>query len=525
MLPTTAETLRAALTVAFGAMAGGITNRVAIWMLFHPYRPVRLFGRRVAWLQGALPKNQARLARTVGDAVGTRLLTPADISAELQDPGLRGAFEERVQELLLELVRQDGPALADLLPTPALAELDSILTGLFDEVHGHCLRALEAPGFAAQAEQILADLADSLPEESLAEAVHAEQAEALRARADEWLARLAGSEALEQTVRRHLRGAAAHVLGPGRTLEELIPVGVVAAVEHAINDYLPLVMERLGRLLEDPDARDRVERTVHELLDRFMRDLKFHQRVVAKLIITEETVDRVLRTLESEGADQLAELLHEPEMQTAMAHNVNEAIVEFLRRPTTSVLGAAEDPQVESALEAIAEWIVGAVRDAGARRFLLGQLEEAALRVGERSWGEVVALLPGERIGGWLAAALRSRPGRSVYDSVARDLADRILHRPVAGLARFVREEAVKRLADVLSPPAWEWISGEIPLVAEKVRVSDRVEEKIRGYPLQELEGLVRSVTERELNLIVRLGYVLGAIIGAALVGIGALLS
>jgi uncharacterized membrane protein YheB (UPF0754 family) len=35
---------------------------------------------------------------------------------------------------------------------------------------------------------------------------------------------------------------------------------------------------------------------------------------------------------------------------------------------------------------------------------------------------------------------------------------------------------------------------------------------------LNELEHLIRSVTQRELNLIVRLGYVLGAGIGLVLV-------
>ena len=33
------ELIRALITVFFGAMAGGLTNSIAIWMLFHPYEP------------------------------------------------------------------------------------------------------------------------------------------------------------------------------------------------------------------------------------------------------------------------------------------------------------------------------------------------------------------------------------------------------------------------------------------------------------------------------------------------------
>lgn len=523
MVALSPDWLRALLTVAFGAIAGGVTNRVAVWMLFHPYHPPRILGRRVMWLQGAVPKNQGRLARAIGNAVGTRLLTPADISAELQDPVLRAAFQARLRELVLSLLRGEGPSLAELLPEPALEELGSLIEGILREMRGHAIGLLESPEFSQEADRVVAEVARSLRDEPLGDELDPRGVEELRAQAEAWLARLVESEALERTARRHVRQAAEHVLRPGRTLEELIPVGVVAAVEHAINDYLPLAMERLGRLLEDPKARRRVERTVHELLHRFMRDLKFHQRVVAKLIITEETVDRVLRTLEAEGADQLAELLREPEVQGAMARNVNEAIVEFLRRPTEGVFGRAGDPQVESALEAIVQWLLRAARDPGARRFLLEQLEQAAWRVGERSWGDLVGLVPAGRVGGWLAVGLRSEPGRALYDALTQDLSRRILHLPVGGLARFVREEAAVGLADALAAPAWRWVAGEIPAVAERVRIAERVEEKVRTYPLRELEGLVRSVTQRELDLIVRLGYVLGAIIGSILVGVSAL--
>ena len=33
--------LRAAVSVLMGAAAGGLTNTLAIWMLFHPLRPVK----------------------------------------------------------------------------------------------------------------------------------------------------------------------------------------------------------------------------------------------------------------------------------------------------------------------------------------------------------------------------------------------------------------------------------------------------------------------------------------------------
>jgi uncharacterized membrane protein YheB (UPF0754 family) len=510
--------LRDALTVLFGALAGGVTNRVAITMLFHPYKPPRLLGRTVNWLQGAVPKNQARMARTIGNTVGNTLLTPGDVAAELQDERLREGFEKQLEGLVQDLLDGEKPAITDLLPESAVAEVHRILATLLDAVHERVTEALDSEDFAGDAARILDTLAESLEEESIAESLGEDRILELRGQAGDWLTRLVESESFASTVRGHVDRAAVRLLRPGRSFEELLPLGLVAAVEHAISDYLPLAMERLGRLLEDPRARARVEGAIHDLLERFMQDLRFHQRVVAKLIITEETVDKVIDTLEAEGADRLGDLLREGDVQDAMARSVNEAIVDFLRRPVVDVLGRPEDPQVTSALESITVWAVDATRDPEVREFLLDRAESAVLKAGQRSWADVVRLVPARRAGGWLASGLRSEAGHRMFERFKVWLVDRLVSQPIGSLERYGREGAAKRMTETLAEPVWGWIASKVPEVAANVRVSDRVEAKILEFPIPDLERLVRSVTEKELNLIVRLGYFLGAGIGLLLV-------
>ncbi|MBT8477445.1 MAG: DUF445 family protein [Gemmatimonadetes bacterium] len=510
--------LRDALTVLFGALAGGLTNRVAITMLFHPYKPPRVFGRTIHWLQGAVPKNQTRMAHTIGNTVGTALLTPADVAAELKDERLREAFEEQLQGLVQELFEGEKPAVADLLPESALIEVRRILDTLLDSVRDRVVEALSSEEFSEDAARILGTLAESLEDESLADSLGEDRISSLRGQAGDWLTKLVDSASFTATVRSHLDRAAVRLLRPGRSFEELLPIGLIAALEHAISDYLPLAMERLGRLLEDPAARARVEGAIHDLLERFMKDLRFHQRVVAKLIITEDTVEKVIDTLEAEGADRLGDLLREGEVQDAMARSVNEAIVDFLRRPVIEVLGSPGDPQVESALDSITAWTLDATRDPEVRDFLLDRAEAAVLKAGERSWADVIRLVPARRAGGWIASGLRSEAGREQFGRFKEWLTDRVLSQPIGSLERYGREGAALRLTESLSEPVWEWIMGKVPEVAANVRVSDRVESKILEFPIPELERLVRSITEKELNLIVRLGYFLGAGIGLLLV-------
>jgi len=513
----------ALLTIAFGALAGGVTNRIAIVMLFHPYRAPRLFGRRLRWLQGAMPKNQARLARSIGRTVGTRLLTPEDVAAELADPRLRAAFEKRLGGLVEELLAGEQPSLSELVPGEVLPEIRRLLETFLKEIERRALQALESESFADHAAAFLATLAAGLEEEMVADSLDELRLGRLRERAAAWLTQLLDSDAFAATLRGHLQRASQAVLRPGRSFQELIPAGLVEGVEHAINDYLPIAMERLGRLLEDPRARAGVERAIHDLLDRFMNDLRFHQRVVAKLIVTEDTVNRVVDTLEAEGAARLGDLLHEEEVQDALARSVNEAIVEFLRRPTDRVFGRPDDPQVGAAIDAITDWVVRTGQDPAIQAFLLDRMEDVAWRIGERSWADIVRLVPGERVGVWTAAAMRSERGALLVDQLRSWITDRLLSRPIGSLGAFARDDAGSRLSAALAGPAWEWVTGKIPEVAANVRIAERVEQKVAEFPIPDLEKLVRKVTQRELDLIVRLGYLLGAVIGGALVALRAL--
>jgi uncharacterized membrane protein YheB (UPF0754 family) len=313
------------------------------------------------------------------------------------------------------------------------------------------------------------------------------------------------------------------MLKPGRTFEEILPLGLVGSVEKAIAGYLPLAAERLGGLLEDPKTRAKFESTIHDLLQRFLRDLKFHQRVVARLVMTDDTVDRVLDTIETEGAERLSEILRDQAVQDAMARGVNEAIVDFLRRPVADVLGDPDDPSVLESRKTLVSWVVGMARDPATRDFILEKLHTGIDKAGARTWGEVLDRVPRARVTEALVAAARTDGARRGIDTGARQLVKKILDRPIGMPARWLPENGPRRIEAALGDPIWEWLQTQVPAVVERIDVARRVEEKVLNFPTPRMEEIVRKVTHRELTLIVRLGYVLGAVIGAVLVVVTAL--
>ncbi|MBI4538761.1 MAG: DUF445 family protein [Gemmatimonadetes bacterium] len=516
--------VRGLLTLAFGALAGGITNTIAIWMLFHPYTPPRLGRWRLRGFQGAIPKNQERLAKAIGRTVGTQLLTAGDVARTVGDRAFRKAFDQRLRDFIDALLHRERDSLRETLPAPIRAEVE----GLVDEIVGRALERLTeflaSPEFQAAVERRTESLATAIADEPVAGVLTPEREAAVAGAVDSWLAGAVESEGFERAVADSVERALAALLRPGRTLEEVLPVGLVSSLERAIAQYLPLAIHRLGRLLEDPRARERFESAIHELLHRFLRDLKFYQRIVATLIITEDTVNRVLDTIEAEGAEHLSEMLRDPIVQDAMARGVNDAIVEFLRKPVRAVLGEPEDAGVQEAKQTLVGWAVRLARDPASRAFLVEKLEAAMRRAGTRTWGDVLEKIPPERLTEWIVAAARSERARGIYHEAATRLASGILDRPIGVPADWLPSRASQRMEDALADPLWGWLQTQVPAVVQRIDIAARVEEKVMGFPMERLEALIRGVTERELRTIVQLGYILGAVVGAVLLGVSALI-
>lgn len=518
------EVLRMLVTVAFGAVAGGLTNTVAIWMLFHPYEPPSLGRWRLRFFQGAVPKNQPRLAAAIGRTVGNRLLTAEDLTRTFTDREFRQAFDHRLALFLDEVLRRERGSLRELIPPALAAELEPVLAEVVEMAIVRLGVYLESERF----EEVVLERTDAfvkaLADEPIGGILTPARGAALEAAVQDWLVGAVESPDFRQAVDDYLARAADRLLARGRTFEEVLPLGLVGSVEKAIASYLPLAIERLGKLLEDGRARARFEATIHDLLHRFLRDLKFHQRVVARLVMTEETVDKVLDTIESEGADRLSEILRDPAVQDAMAKGVNEAIVDFLRRPVAEVLGAPDDPSVVESRATLADWIVGMARDPASRDFLVEKLHSGLERAGARTWGDVLERVPPDRVAEWIVAAARSEAAQKAYREGASRLLPALLDRPIGTPANWLPPGAPERLELALGDPVWEWLQTQVPDVVERLDVAKRVEQKVLEFPTPRMEELVRKVTDRELRLIVRLGYLLGAVIGVILLAVEAML-
>jgi hypothetical protein len=340
--------------------------------------------------------------------------------------------------------------------------------------------------------------------------------EAIRDRVERWVSDAASSPELDRVIEEWLNRQVVRFAADKTPLLERLPKALIAAVEKEIADYLPLAIDRLAGVLGDPIARHRIQDALHQLFERFARDLLIHERIVARLVVTERTIAKVLDNFESEGADQLAKLLDQPEMRNQVARSVNDAVVNFLRRPMADHIQRLGPERIEGVKKTAAEQIAEVIRDPATRRYGIEKLDQALLAAEGRTWGEILRYLPPEEAADWLVETMRDPKVRTwVCDGTKMALTaavDRRIGRP----ADLLPEGSADRIVHALSPALWDWIQRQIPIVVEKIDVQTMVEQKVLGFSLERIEEIIRRTTQRELDLIVRLGYVLGAVVGTA---------
>ena len=146
------------------------------------------------------------------------------------------------------------------------------------------------------------------------------------------------------------------------------------------------------------------------------------------------------------------------------------------------------------------------------------KLVAALEKAGERSWGEVLDRVPLETISRWLVTAARSESAEKLLRRGTERMLEGLLDHPIGTPAKWLPPETPRRIEEAIGDPLWSWLQTQVPDVVHRINVAGRVEEKVLNYPTAKMEELVKRVTDRELRLIVRFGYVLGAVIGSVLV-------
>lgn len=120
------------------ALIGWVTNYIAIKMLFHPRKPVRV---GFFTIQGILPRRQADIAVQLGRVVATELLSSRDLVEQLTNQQSRAVYNDFIDSQTEKFIRGK---LSKAIPVSTLLLRSRTLTKLKEAFADELIEQLPA---------------------------------------------------------------------------------------------------------------------------------------------------------------------------------------------------------------------------------------------------------------------------------------------------------------------------------------------------------------------------------------------
>ena len=118
-----------ALIPVISGFIGWITNWVAIKMLFHPRKPLKILGMAV---QGIFPKRQTQFAAKLGNLVSTELLSFEELQAAITHPdnlkGLMPKLESAIDHFLKNKLSETMPMISMFIGDKTIEKIKTVFT-------------------------------------------------------------------------------------------------------------------------------------------------------------------------------------------------------------------------------------------------------------------------------------------------------------------------------------------------------------------------------------------------------------
>lgn len=117
-----------------GAVIGGITNHLAIKMLFRPHKAIYIKNWRVPFTPGLIPKRRDELAKQLGLTVVNHLLTPETFRKKFFSKDIQNKVELFAQQKIEETIFSKDKTIQDWLDLAGLQNVPATIEQKIDHI-------------------------------------------------------------------------------------------------------------------------------------------------------------------------------------------------------------------------------------------------------------------------------------------------------------------------------------------------------------------------------------------------------
>ncbi|MDM0957315.1 DUF445 family protein [Clostridium perfringens] len=478
-----------------GAVIGYITNWLAIKMLFRPREAKYIFGMKLPFTPGLIPKEKSRIANKVGETVGTHLLNSDSLSKALKDDKIKAKFNEVAKEKINQVINSNSTLEESLKNT--LGENYYALKGnMIDNIAKTILESIQEEEFK---NKVKFYIVDSIKErlnknpEKIIDFINSNKF------------REVIINTLEEEKTRDIIGKAllkeVKTLGKeDLTIEEVIPENIKPYIEEYVKSQKDTLVDIIKNLLRDDEVSHKIKSAINDNIPSIVSMFLSGDVIYGKLV---SLVDKSLS--EEENKEYICDAA------LAFVH-------ESMKKKVSDVINNVGEEKLEVISDALGDKISKKLNTEENIDSIISKLNCKISSF--NSYEEIIKVLFNDyenilidNIDSMISQIVNNNQLSGEISKIIEKVFDKFLQNSLNDIC-YNKQNLENSIMSILDNLYNDFVENKSAKVLEIVDISSIVEEQINAFEVDYAEEIIIGIANKELKAITWLGALLGGILG-----------
>ncbi|MDM1000496.1 DUF445 family protein [Clostridium perfringens] len=478
-----------------GAVIGYITNWLAIKMLFRPREAKYIFGMKLPFTPGLIPKEKSRIANKVGETVGTHLLNSDSLSKALKDDKIKAKFNEVAKEKINQVINSNSTLEESLKNT--LGENYYALKGnMINNITKTILESIQEEEFK---NKVKFYIVDSIKErlnknpEKIIDFINSNKF------------REVIINTLEEEKTRDIIGKAllkeVKTLGKeDLTIEEVIPENIKPYIEEYVKSQKDTLVDIIKNLLRDDEVSYKIKSAINDNIPSIVSMFLSGDVIYGKLV---SLVDKSLS--EEENKEYICDAA------LAFVH-------ESMKKKVSDVINNVGEEKLEVISDALGDKISKKLNTEENIDSIISKLNCKISSF--NSYEEIIKVLFNDyenilidNIDSMISRIVNNNQLSGEISKIIEKVFDKFLQNSLNDIC-YNKQNLENSIMSILDNLYNDFVENKSAKVLEIVDISSIVEEQINAFEVDYAEEIIIGIANKELKAITWLGALLGGILG-----------
>ncbi|MDV5107044.1 DUF445 family protein [Clostridium perfringens] len=478
-----------------GAVIGYITNWLAIKMLFRPREAKYIFGMKLPFTPGLIPKEKSRIANKVGETVGTHLLNSDSLSKALKDDKIKAKFNEVAKEKINQVINSNSTLEESLKNT--LGENYYALKGnMIDNIAKTILESIQEEEFKNKVKFYIVD--------SIKERLNKEP-EKIIDFINSNKFREVIINTLEEEKTRDIIGKAllkeVKTLGKeDLTIEEVIPENIKPYIEEYVKSQKDTLVDIIKNLLRDDEVSHKIKNAINDNIPSIVSMFLSGDVIYGKLV---SLVDKSLS--EEENKEYICDAA------LAFVH-------ESMKKKVSDVINTVGEEKLQVISDALGDKISKKLNTEENIDSIISKLNCKISSF--NSYEEIIKVLFNDyenilidNIDSMISQIVNNNQLSGEISKIIEKVFDKFLQNSLNDIC-YNKQNLENSIMSILDNLYNDFVENKSTKVLEIVDISSIVEEQINAFEVDYAEEIIIGIANKELKAITWLGALLGGILG-----------